>query len=640
MQRGFLRSLMGLALIAGLFVVTIINVWQSNRIEANQIAVLARLSEVEKAIESGGVGGAVASKGPAGGIWGVPEPAYITEGLQDPNNLLKRDPTPWLPADAKQGGVLNLKMGSDPKGFNFLIENGADTHMVQRYVLVQLAEYHKKDVTKFGPELAYSWTITPDRLTHTFKLRNDIYWQKPDVKWASGKYDWLKGKHQVTAHDLVFMMKMLMNPQVAGAAPMRPYFKDLVSYTALDDFTFEVKFSKAKQSQQSLIYSAYPVPEFLYAHDEAGERYDKEVMGKRFEDHWYNPRALGAGPYRMTRMEAGVAIELERDAGFPLGGNAPDKIVFSILKDQNQPPRKLRTKELHLASLQPGQYRAEYLEGDEDSPFKNGQLQKGEFWAYNYFYIAWNADQPYFGDKRVRQAMSYAYHAELILQDVFLGLGERCTGPMPTIQPFYDKSLTPYPFDLEKAAALLDEAGWTDTDGDGIRDKEIDGVNVPFAFKLIVYGSSNEYRTMGTIFKEDLAKIGVRMDVSPLEWSNLLKKVSAREFDAITLAWVSGPDVDFRQIWHSEEADKPKSSNRIGFRNPEADRIIEDLETEFDPAKRKVLAQEFHRLLYDLQPYTFFYTRKTMVFWQPELKNVSFQQVRPHSNPRPFYLGG
>jgi peptide/nickel transport system substrate-binding protein len=640
MQRGFFRSLMGLGLLAALVLVTIINVWQSNRMEANQIDLLSRLRAVEKAIETGAVGSSATATGRSGGIWGVPDPDYITKALQDPENLITPDHTAWLPAEARQGGTLNMKFGSDPKGFNFLTENGADVTQIQRYVLVQLAEYHLKDVTKYRPELAYSWKVTDDKRTHTFKLRRDIYWQKPDVKWASGRFEWLEGDHPVTARDMVFMMDMLMNPQVAGAAPSRSYFKDLESYRAIDDYTFEIKFKQAKYSQKMVIYSAYPVPEFLYAYDEAGERYDDEVIGKRFEDHWYNPKALGAGPYKMTRFEPGVAIELERDHKHPLGGNAFDKIVISILKDQNQPPRKLRTKELHISNLQPGQYRAEYLEGKPDSPFRNGDLEMGEYWTYNYFYIGWNADTPWFGDKRVRQAMSHAYNADLILQDVFLGLGERCTGPMPTIQPFYDKTLDPIPFDLEKAAALLDEAGWVDSDGDGIRDMEIDGVSVPFKFKLIVYGSSNEYRTMGTIFKEDLAKIGVKMDVNPMEWANLLKKVDAREFEAITLAWISGPDVDFRQIWHSEEADKPKGSNRVGFRNAEADRIIEALESEFEPGKRRVLAQEFHRLLYDLQPYTFFYTRKVKAFWQPELQNVWFQRVRPHLNPRPFYLGG
>jgi peptide/nickel transport system substrate-binding protein len=640
MQRGFLRSLIGFSILVGFFLLTLLNVWQTNSAERDLKEMLQRMDTLEKTLENGNFASEAGPSGPSGGIWGIAEPDYVTTALSDPNNQFSRDNTNWLPANAEQGGTLNLKFSSDPKGFNWLTENGADVSEIQSYVNIAVGSYHLKDVTKYRPELAYHWTISDDKRTHTIKLRKDFYWHKPNVNWAGGKFEWLKGSHQVTARDLEFMVEMMMNDQVAGAAPLRSYFDELESYEAIDDFTFRITFKKPKYMQKVMMVGLYPMPEFLYAYDEVGERYEPEVIGKRFEDHWYNPNGIGAGPYTFTRFEPGVAIELERNSKYPLGGNAPERIVYSILKDQNQPPRKLRTGELHLSAIQPGQYRAEVLEGDADSPFKNGKLNAGEFWSYNYFYVAWNADKPQFSDKRARQAMSHAFNADLLLNDVFLGLGERCTGPMPTVQPYYDRSLDPYAFDLEKAKALLDEAGWSDTDGDGIRDKTIDGQKIQFAFKLVVYGSSNEYKIVGNIFKEDLAKIGVRMDVSPMEWANLLKKVDAREFDAVTLAWVSGPPVDFRQIWHSSQADLPKGSNRVGFRNEEADKIIEALETEFDEAKRKKLAHAFHQLLYEEQPYTFFYTRKTKVFWQQELNNVWFQLVRPHINPRPFYLGG
>jgi peptide/nickel transport system substrate-binding protein len=638
MKRGFFQSMVGILLLAGLLLVTVINVWQSNRIEKNQISLLKRLKTVERTIESGDFGAAGGSGGPSGGIWGAAEPDYVTKALQDPSNFLKRDTTPWLPADAQQGGTLHLALGSDPKGFNFLVENGADVSMLQRYSLVQLAEYHKKDVSQFGPELAYHWEISEDKKTHTFKLRKDIYWQKPTVDWESGRFDWLKGRHQVTARDLVFMFDMMMNTQVGGAAPARSYYSELESYRAIDDFTFEVKLKTPKYMNVPTLASVFPVPEFLYAYDEAGERFPDEIIGKRFEEHWYSPNALGAGPYQITKYQPGVAVELERDPKFPLGGNAFDKIVFSVIKDQTALPRKLRTKELHLSGIAAGQYRAEVLEGKDDSPFKDGTLQAGEHWSYSYTYIGWNMRRPMFSDKRVRQALSHAFPAQKLLDDVWLGLGERVSGPMPTVQPMYNKSVTPIPYDLDKARALLDEAGWTDTNDNGTRDKMIDGVHTEFEFTLVLYGSSNEYKTLGTIYKEDLAKIGVTMIVAPNEWANLLKKIQAREFDAVTLAWISGPPADFRQIWHGDEADKPKSSNHVGFNHPEGNRLIEALETEFNPAERERIAHEFHALVADEQPYTFFRSPKSITFWQPELKNVWFQLYRPHRNPRPFYL--
>ena len=293
----------------------------------------------------------------------------------DANNQFSRDNAVLLPSDAKQGGTLNLKMGSDPKGFNWLVENGADVSEIQNYVHVSLGGYHLKDVTRYRGELAYDWQISEDKRTHTLKLRKDFQWHKPQVDWASGRFDWLKGDHPVTAHDVVFMLDLLTNDQVAGAAPLRSYFDELESYEALDDYTFQIKFKKPKYMQKVMVLGLYPLPKFLYAYDEAGEAYEPEVIGKRFEDHWYNPMGLGAGPDVLTRFEPGVAIELERNPKLPLGGNAMDKVVYSILKDQNQPPRKLRTGELHLSGLQPAQYRAEVLEGEDDSPSRTAPFR-------------------------------------------------------------------------------------------------------------------------------------------------------------------------------------------------------------------------------------------------------------------------
>ena len=496
MPRGFLRSVISTIVLLGLLVVTIINVWQSNRIEKNQIELLNRIDAVEKAIENGDFASAGGPSGPSGGIFGVSEPPEVTAALMDANNQFSRDNAVLLPSDAKQGGTLNLKMGSDPKGFNWLVENGADVSEIQNYVHVSLGGYHQRCdplPRRAGLRLA---DLRGQAHPH-LKLRKDFQWHKPQVDWASGRFDWLKGDHPVTAHDVVFMLDLLTNDQVAGAAPLRSYFDELESYEALDDYTFQIKFKKPKYMQKVMVPGLYPLPKFLYAYDEAGEAYEPEVIGKRFEDHWYNPMGLGAGPYVLTRFEPGVAIELERNPKSPLAATPWTRWCTPSSRTKTNPPRKLRTGELHLSGLQPAQYRAEVLEGEDDS-FKDGTIQGGEFWSYNYFYIGWNADRPLFSDKRVRQAMSHAFNAQLLIDDVFLGLGERTTGPMPTVQPYYDRSLEPYAFDLERAKALLDEAGWTDSDGDGIRDKEVDGTLIPFEFKLVVFGHPTSTRPSAT----------------------------------------------------------------------------------------------------------------------------------------------
>ena len=100
-----------------------------------------------------------------------------------------------------------------------------------------------------------------------------------------------------------------------------------------------------------------------------------------------------------------------------------------------------------------------------------------------------------------------------LLNDVMMGLGKRATGPIPAFLPYYDKTC-PIPFDLEKAKAFL---GWkqagTDAMAMGSWKRRIDGQMVEFEFTLTIFGSSKEYKTIGDIFKEDLAKIGVKMNV-------------------------------------------------------------------------------------------------------------------------------
>ena len=643
MFKNLLRSMTTIVLLFAIFLVGIIIIWQQNRIETKAIEAVraAKYAPVAQTVVASSTSGEV--EGP----W-----AKYAFAFEDPSNLLSLDKDEWLPKDAKNGGMLLDYLGSDPKGLNFLTQNGSDVSTLQNYIGVALLRRHFEDTTKWHPELAYHMGRTPDLLTYTFKLRDDIYWHRPTLDLEAPENSWLaegktcreghfkNGRCRVTAHDIVFMMDMTMNNQVAGAASTRSYYSNLESYKALDDFTFIITFTKKTQTQDLMVRGMFPMPEYVYAYDENGVRYDDSIIGTKFEAHWYDPNTLGSGPYRFIDFTPGVKIEVEKDPLYPLGGNAFDTILFQIIGEDQQRLRKMKTNELDYMGLTPSQYRTEVLDADDSSKFKNGTFEKGEYWSHTYFYIGWNNQSPLFSDKIVRQAMSHAFNADMLLNDVMMGLGRRCTGPIPAFLPYYDQSLPPIPFDLDKARALLAQAGWTDADNNGVLEKEINGNTIEFEFSLTIYGSSKEYKTIGDVFKEDLAKVGIKMNVQPTEWSMLLKKIDSREFDAVTLAWVSGPDVDFRQIWHSSQADVPQSSNYISFRNEKADKIIEDLEVEFDDAKRIELANQFHQLMYDEQPYTFFYTRRSVFAWNKKLGNVKAQVTRPYLNTRAWYLQG
>jgi ABC-type transport system substrate-binding protein len=234
--------------------------------------------------------------------------------------------------------------------------------------------------------------------------------------------------------------------------------------------------------------------------------------------------------------------------------------------------------------------------------------------------------------------MTYAFNRQGIIDSVYHKLGVIQTGTLYYDHPGNDPSVKPYPFDLEKARGILDEAGWKDTDGDGVRDKVIDGQKKKLDFVIMSYQGSKEWVNTLSVFKEDLRKIGVAMDFSPVDWPTMQKKMNEKKFDAFTGGWGLSWDTDMYQLWHSSQADEPNGSNRVAFKNKRADEIIMTLRGTFDPAERLKLLHEFHRILHDEQPYTFFYAPRSVLAWQPRVKNVVVQKIRPQYYELPWYI--
>jgi len=198
--------------------------------------------------------------------------------------------------------------------------------------------------------------------------------------------------------------------------------------------------------------------------------------------------------------------------------------------------------------------------------------------------------------------------------------------------------LIPRTFDLKRAAKLLDEADWIDRDGDGIREKYIGIDKYDFKFTMLIYDNSSEWEAVASIFKEDLRKIGVQMRIRKVDWALMQELMDDKKFDAFTGGWGLSWETDPYQIWHSSQVDVKGGSNVIGFKNEEADRIIEELRVTFDRRKRKKLLDRFQEILYNEQPYTFIFSRKYVAIWWDYLKNVKFGKVSPHELSLPWYI--
>jgi ABC-type transport system substrate-binding protein len=422
---------------------------------------------------------------------------------------------------------------------------------------------------------------------------------------------------------------------VGRAAALRNYFEAWDRIEVVDPHHFRVHFKENLYLNEPLLLDFIPTPRWLYMFDEDGKRFDDATWGDKQNSHWYNQRGIGAGPYRFTSWEAGVKMTFERNEAYHLGKCLPAPftgIEITMLKDQAAWLRYLSSRKLDYTQVMPAQYVSD-IKGREPYLGEPGLklLLHGES---SYFYIGWNAARPMFNDKRVRRALTMAMDRQGLVDGVFGGLGKVTSGPFDQGNPCYDASIAPWPYDLDEAARLLDEAGWTDSDGDGLRDKVIDGKKVPFEFTMVVYGGSTEYETLARVYGQALQRIGIRMIPQPLEWSAQLKKTGERDFDAYTGAWVPSWEVDLYQIWHSSEADKPQSSNYVSFRSQEGDKIIESLRREFDPAKRVELCHQFHALVHEEQPYTFFYQRQRPMLYWDYMNTPIISRINPYRDAR------
>ena len=161
--------------------------------------------------------------------------------------------------------------------------------------------------------------------------------------------------------------------------------------------------------------------------------------------------------------------------------------------------------------------------------------------------------------------------------------------------------MKPYPFDIPRAKELLAEAGWRDSDGDGILDKD----GKPFAFTLVTNQGNKVRESMALVIQNDFAQVGVKMDVRIMEWSVFIHKyVDQKRFEAILLAWNLARDPDCFTIWHSSQRGEGQY-NMVGYVNPEVDKLLVEGRTTFGIEKRKPIYHRIHALIADDAPYIF-----------------------------------
>jgi len=459
----------------------------------------------------------------------------------------------------------------------------------------------------------------------------------------------------VTAHDYKFFWYAVMNPfnQQAGAVSLRTYLDDIEEIKIIDDYTFTVRWKTVKQKNDqgvevsrirytarqltggmlrplaSHIYKFFPDGKKIVEDDNAPDTYrTNSVWAQNFAEHWARNIIPSCGPWMFDGM-TDRQISFKRNDSFfmPLAALG-DGIEFQFKESPDGQWLDFKTNKVDSYSLQPDQLLEwENFKKSEEyaKQVKEGYaISRLDFLAQKFNYLGWNQAKNWFKNKKVRQALTMAIDRQRIIRQNMNGLAIEITGPAsPYATSEYDPSIKPWPFDLLRAKRLLEEEGWYDHDGDGVIDKVIDGKKVDFRFNLTYYVKNPLTKSICEYIATALKEVGIICNLNGVELADLTAAFEEKNFDAIYLGWVLGtPPSDWRQIWYSKGAKERGSSNAIGFANKEVDEIIDQLEYEDNPVKRRELYYRFNGIIHEEQPYTFLYAPKTAFLYREYLKNV------------------
>jgi len=445
------------------------------------------------------------------------------------------------------------------------------------------------DTLEFEPHLAERWEISDDHLHYTFYLRKD-------VKFSDGT--------PMTAKDVRATYDLVMNP-ANDTADLRNYLQDIEHVELIDDYTIRFDMKKPYFRHMLTLGSFNVFPAHIYSQGDLNK-------------HPNNRNPIGTGPYVFDNWATGDRIILKRNPNY--WGKPPylDERVFRFIDNDNAAFQALERHDIDMfADVPPEQWARRTSTPRFEKEFQKLVLDSpipGYLSRFNY--IGWNMRKPPFNDKRVRTAMCLLFDRESIIKNVWHGYGTIAVSDIYYKAPDHDPNLKPLPFDPERAKQLLDEAGWKDTDGDGIRDKN----GQKFEFELSYASSVPEYDQLGAVYQDELRRAGIRVTLGPVEWATFSVRVHERKFDACMLAWLSTPMYDGYQLWHSSQAQE--GSNYPGFINAEADQIMEEVRVTFDAEKRYELNHRLEAILADEQPYLFLYHRPGLSALDSRFKGV------------------
>jgi peptide/nickel transport system substrate-binding protein len=470
------------------------------------------------------------------------------------------------------------------------------------------------------PELVQQMpTVSEDGLTYFFELH-------PQAAWNDGS--------PITAADIIFSTKLLVCPQVDNQS-LRPYLAYLEDIQAdpTDPRKFQVKMKEYYLNNDNFgifsyvmdqrvydpegVLNAYTIVELMEENGPATKAEDLEDWAEEFNSAKYgqevNRLNHGSGPYQMTEWLTDERIVLSRNDAYwgkelpgYLHSQYPDQIIFKMVKDGQAAELQFKEQLLDVSTrLDPQVYQSMIADSSITRHYHLGVRNRSSFTSLALNNRPNGIDQArIFDDARVRRAFALAIPRQRFIDELLDGMGTIAASPVPPHNAHYHKGIQPLPYDPIQPEALLEEAGWVDTDADGVRDKVVDGKRIPLSFSLLFPPRGQLYTDMCTFIQQEVAKVG--MDCQPEGANDYAVRVQAKNYDASLLSLrASELPYDFKQTFHSENW--PNGTNYFGYANARADLLMDSLRVEPRESIRLKLATEIQEILAQEQPCVFMF---------------------------------
>ena len=489
--------------------------------------------------------------------------------------------------------TLVIGVVSDAASMNPLLTRSRFDSEIAQLLFLSLME-EQPDLISFKPELANSWEALDGGKRILFHLRTNVF-------WSDGV--------RTTARDVKFTFDKQMDAGIgwAGAA-----VKDRIrEVQVLDDSTVQFLFAEPYMYQLMDINDGVVLPE--------------HVLNKLSPEEWktssFGTNPVSNGPYRLKSWVPNQFISFTRNERF-YDSRLPriPHIIFKVVPDQTQLSIQLKTGEVHIVD---GLFPSEAAPIAEESNriavehFPYGQLVQ----------LSYNLNNPLFADKRLRKALTLAIDRQALVDHLLSGFGQICTSPIHPMLWAFDAKLKPTPFSPQEAKVLLQQAGWQDSNGDGVLDKN----KKDFAFDLLTNIGSQTREDAQIMIQEMLRKVGVKVVPQRLEWSVYVEKLSARQYDAVLSGLMSATKVDPLPAWHSTMVG-PDGFNLSCYRNPAVDDLIDKARVIADPQVAMPLWADFQERIIDDAPATFLWVPDRVVGIDKRLKGYRFSPVSTFFN--------